>query len=159
MDADRFGWMALPAVVLFAAWTRAGYLRLSAPENDHTSVRLRIVQGNVAQAEKWRPEMREAIFSRYLDLSAASGAFDVVLWPETTFPGYLDENPDAVARIVELLSGTQHLLTGVPDKARRGADTLYFNAIQVYGQQGGPAASYAKHRLYRSASTCRTCYW
>ncbi|CTQ34551.1 apolipoprotein N-acyltransferase [Jannaschia rubra] len=133
--------------VLCLAVLAAGWLRLAATPPEGTGVRLRIVQGNIAQAKKWLPDQREAIFARYLRLSAAPGAFDVLLWPETAFPGDLDEDPAAVARIARMLAPDRILLTGVPERVADAEGTRYFNTIQAYDAEGGPVADYAKHHL------------
>ena len=135
------------AALLALALAAAGWLRLAEAPAEATGIRLRIVQGNVAQTDKWRPELREAIFARYLALSAAPGAFDVLLWPEAAFPGDLDENTAAVRRIGRMLATGQILLTGVPDRVAGEEGTRYFNTIQAYGADGGPLAGYAKHHL------------
>ena len=125
----------------------AGWSRLATAPFEGTGVRLRIVQGNVAQTDKWRPGLREAIFARYLSLSAAPGAFDVLLWPEAAFPGDLDEDVAAVARIERVLDARQILMTGTPDRVTGGEGTRYFNAVQAYDADGGQIAAYAKHHL------------
>ena len=136
------------AGLLCLALAGAGWLRLAAAPPEGTGVRLRIVQGNVAQSEKWRPDLREAIFARYLRLSASPGAFDVLLWPEAAFPGYLDEDVAAVERITAVLGPSQVLLTGVPDRTADRQGMRYFNTVQAYhGAGGGPITAYAKHHL------------
>ena len=137
----------LLAALLCLALAGAGWLRLAMAPAEGTGVRLRIVQGNVAQAEKWRAELRAETFARYLRLSARPGAFDVLLWPETAFPGYLDEDVAAVARIAGMLGPGRILLTGAPDRVADEQGLRYFNSVQVYGAGGGPIADYAKHHL------------
>lgn len=133
---------ALPALL-----AGLGVVRLATAPAGESSIRLRIVQGNVPQSEKWRPDVREEIFSRYLSLSARPGTCDLLLWPETAFPGYLDEDPEAVRRLTELLTESQLLLTGVPDRVPGDEGPLYFNTIQTYDSTGGPITGYAKHHL------------
>jgi len=141
----RAGALALAGLLCFAL-AGAGWLRLAAAPVEETGVRLRIVQGNVAQADKWRPELRAETFARYLRLSSRPGAFDVLLWPETAFPGYLDEDAAAVDRIAGMLGPDRVLLTGAPTRVADGQGARYFNAVQAY-DAGGPVARYAKHHL------------
>ncbi len=52
-------------------------------------MRLRIVQANVDQADKWRPENSAEIFADYLDLTTlgrGSTASTSSIWPETAVP-------------------------------------------------------------------------
>jgi apolipoprotein N-acyltransferase len=58
-------------------------------------VAISLVQGNVAQDLKFDPEYRERTFSLYTDLVSASRGRLVVL-PESAFPVFADEVPDAV---------------------------------------------------------------
>ena len=81
-----------------------------------TDIALRIVQGNVPQVEKWAPGSRERTLEKYLGLSAQPGRFDLLLWPETAFPGFLDEDALARRRLSTVLPDGRILLTGVPDR-------------------------------------------
>lgn len=54
---------------------------------------VRIVQPNIPQRAKWDPAARSANIARLLLLSARPGAFDLLLWPETAWPGFLAEDP------------------------------------------------------------------
>lgn len=139
------------AVVAFASligavWT-FGATRLAAPEPRLSGTQIRIVQGNVAQREKWDPSKRAQIFARYLHLSARPGEPDIILWPESAFPGFLDEDTEAQRRLVAMLPKGALLLTGVPDRVRKGAQTFYYNTVQAYSDKHGPQISYAKHHL------------
>ncbi len=108
---------------------------------------IRIVQGNFAQREKWAPGAREAAISRYLRLSVEGGPTDAVLWPETAFPGFLDEDENAKARIFAGLPTGSVLLTGAPDRTTNAGGPRYFNTVQIYGPSGKLIGEYAKHRL------------
>ncbi len=80
------------AVVLLAGMAAWGTWRLSQPlPADVDGPRLRIVQANIPQAEKWNPDARDWIFARYLNLSrgdALPGASGIthVIWPEAALP-------------------------------------------------------------------------
>ena len=86
----------LPAICLMlvvVGWLW-GEVRLSGPPSAmHSGVRLRIVQANIPQADKWKPENRQWIFERLLTLStqrpqAAPEAAGIthLIWPETSVP-------------------------------------------------------------------------
>ena len=139
-----------PALVLFAVavtglWV-GGALRLG-QDVPPTDVALRIVQGNVPQVEKWAPGSRERTLEKYLGLSVQPGRFDVLLWPETAFPGFLDEDAAARTRISAALPDDRVLLTGVPDRVEGDGGTRYFNTVQAYDSSGEILTGYAKHHL------------
>lgn len=123
-----------------------GTVRLMAttPPTDTT---VRTVQGNILQTEKWDPAFRDRNISRYLDLSAQSGSFDVLLWPESAFPGYLDENPEMLDQIAERLPEGRVLLTGAQTRESAGTGTRYRNSILAVDQTGRIVTRYAKHHL------------
>ena len=143
---DRLVPLLALAGLLCGVWV-FGALRLAGPEPVGTGVQVRVVQGNVAQRDKWDPAQRAEIVARYLDLSARPGAPDLVLWPETAYPGFLDEDTDAQHRFAEKLPPGVPLLTGVLDRETDGASTVYYNTVQAYSGGRGPVASYAKHHL------------
>ena len=82
-------WRAAGAA-LFAVWAAFGLARLqrTVPPTPLTVV---LVQGNVAQGQKWNQDLAVRIFRHYLDLSAQGRAAGptVTIWPETAFPGLL----------------------------------------------------------------------
>ena len=69
-----------------------------------------LVQGNVAQGQKWDQDLAVRIFRHYLDLSAQGRAAGpaVVIWPETSFPGLLDVDDAARQAIAQATGGRRH---------------------------------------------------
>lgn len=124
----------------------AGTLRLRSVVPP-TDIAVRIVQGNIPQTEKWSPGSRERTLERYLRLSKQPGGYDLLLWPETAFPGFLDEDTPARARIADILPEGKLLLTGVPDRVESETGTRYFNTVQAYDSSGEILTGYAKHHL------------
>ena len=136
----------MPLAGIVTMWA-VGTLRLQSDAPQPPDVDLRIVQGNVPQEEKWAPENREATFALYLELSTQPGDFDVLLWPETAFPGFLDEDAQARARIAAALPYGSVLLTGVPDRVLSEDGTRYFNTVQAFDDTNEILTGYAKHHL------------
>jgi len=147
------------AVATLVAIAGFGGLRLWwGPPGDVRGVKLRIVQPDIPQDDKFRPENRDAIMRIYLELSDRatapdrSGIADVthLIWPESAFPFVLAREPRALAQIAALLPQGTTLITG----AVRAADPLpgeagrrYFNAIQVVSDDGTIQASADKVHL------------
>jgi apolipoprotein N-acyltransferase len=132
-----------------------GERRLGTAAPDSTGVRLRIVQANVDQAEKWRPENSVEIFNDYLDLTKARGLenIDIVIWPETAVPFLLADAPDALSAIGDALPQGTILLVGsgrlVEESDAPGepiADRIY-NSLLVVDDQGRVIGSYDKIHL------------
>jgi apolipoprotein N-acyltransferase len=94
-------WAAVLAALIALAGSYAyGNHRLHQEAGEVEGVRLRIVQPNVPQQERWKPENRGWIFESILTLSrqGAGGddisAFTHVIWPESSVPILFGLNDD-----------------------------------------------------------------
>jgi apolipoprotein N-acyltransferase len=145
--------------LLFVLLLGAGYVwgerRLAGSPMDNTGIRLRIVQANVDQAEKWRPENSAEIFNDYLDLTKSAGLdrVNIVIWPETAVPFFLDDAPDALLAIGAALPDGTSLLAGsarlIEERDAQGAleAQRVYNSLLVVDDQGRIAGVYDKIHL------------
>jgi apolipoprotein N-acyltransferase len=87
---EKFLRIGLPlfAAVWIGGWL-AGKVEWVQPAGHPLQVTL--IQGNVPLDSKWRPDSRAAIMSRYAALSAGAPKSDLIIWPESAVPAYLDE--------------------------------------------------------------------
>ncbi|MGI4951706.1 MAG: apolipoprotein N-acyltransferase [Janthinobacterium lividum] len=111
----RRGW-ALGAAML-AAWAGAGVWRLRDPEPPAPGLAVVLVQGNVAQGQKWDRDTAVATFDRHLRLSAegvaAAGARpSVVVWPETASVFLLQSDANARAAIAQAVAPALGAIVG-----------------------------------------------
>jgi len=135
---------------LFVVFWIGGSVRLwLSPTVDVPGVRLRLVQPNVPQAEKYLPQYRLRNWRRLLELSRTPGSDPTILiWPEAAPPFFLDEQPIALAQIAELTANGQGLLTGAIRREYSPADEAhFFNSFFVFGQGGRLLATYDKSHL------------
>jgi len=153
-------WLA-PALSLLvlAAMTGYGAVRLwGEPTAYVDNVRLRIMQPNLQQDDKFKYSQRQAVMSRYLALSnrangpQATGIADVthLIWPESAFPFFLTREADALAQIASLLPEGTVLITGAiraPETAPSAAVTRAYNSIYVIDHDGSVLAVYDKVHL------------
>ncbi|WP_455234220.1 apolipoprotein N-acyltransferase [Thiogranum longum] len=88
-----------------------------------------LVQGNVPQELKWRPEQQRATLERYLALTREHLDSDLVVWPETAIPAFHDEvETDFLEPLRnELRQHDVSLVTGIPVLDR--SSWSYYNAI------------------------------
>ena len=155
------GAMALTALLLalLGAGTVWGERRLAHAEHTSTGIRLRIVQADIDQADKWRPENSEEIFTDYLDLtkSGSNGVgldgIAIVIWPETAVPFLLADSPDALAAIgnalpqgTSLVVGSARLVEQRDAQGTLGATRIY-NSLLVIGDDGRVLSVYDKIHL------------
>jgi apolipoprotein N-acyltransferase len=118
--------------------------------------KLRIMQPDLQQDEKFKPENGERILASYLALSdratspTSRGVADVthLIWPESAFPFFLARTPAALDVIAKALPAKTVLLTGAArlEVDPTTGDRRYFNAIQVVAG-GSVLTSYDKKRL------------
>ena len=102
-----------------------------------------IVQGNVAQDRKWRPEMRMPTLELYAALTRERFDADLVVWPETAIPGFLDTQTEFTRRLGEEAVGHgSAVVAGVPVREAPGGP--YLNAVVMLGPEAG---LYFKRRL------------
>jgi apolipoprotein N-acyltransferase len=109
---------------------------------------VRIVQPNVPQAEKWRPEGRARELQRLIDLSRRDG-FDriaAVIWPETATPFLVQPGSSGLALLATAVPRGGYLLAGA---ARSGIDVKdgVWNSLLAIDAAGEVVATYDKVHL------------
>jgi apolipoprotein N-acyltransferase len=150
--------VTLGAIVL-AALAGYGALRLArTPAAFVDGVRLRIMQPNLQQDDKFNYAAKQKVMSLYLDLSDRStgpqsaGVRDVthLIWPESAFPFLLTREPDALAQIATLLPPGTVLITGAvraPELPTGKKLERVYNSIYVIDHDGSILSVYDKLHL------------
>ncbi len=129
------------AALLLVAMLGFGYQRLASGETDYVEgVKLRLMQPNLQQDAKFRPENGASILRNYLALSdratsqSHTGVADVthLLWPESAFPYILMREPQALSALARMLQG-KILITGAARTESDGSGKRgkIFNSIEV----------------------------
>lgn len=148
--------VAWTAVLLLFALSAYGALRLARSETEFVEgVKLRLMQPNLPQDAKFRPENGQGILRHYLALSDRAtgpehtGVSDVthLIWPESAFPYVLSREPQALSAIARALQG-KVLITGAARVEGDGGGKRgkIFNSIEVL-QGGRILAFYDKMHL------------
>jgi apolipoprotein N-acyltransferase len=113
-------------------------------------VRLRIVQPDIPQAEKYLPQYELRNWNRLIDLSRTPNGFNPthIIWPESAPPFLLQRAPQALDEITLLTAHGTALMTGVvraealPDGTHR-----FFNSFYIFGRAGELVGVYDKFHL------------
>ena len=145
-------------LIVLAALVGYGTARLwSHPTQYVNGVRLRIMQPNLQQDDKFNYSAKADVMSRYLRLSGratspgSNGIRDVthLVWPEAAFPFFLTREPDALAQIAGLIRPSTVLITGAVRAASDGnpRDQRAYNSIYVIDPDGSIRAVYDKVHL------------
>lgn len=127
----------------------AGLARIEWTVQAGAPVAVTLVQGNVAQEQKFDPAFRATNFERYIDLVRLSRGRLVVL-PESAFPQFADEVPgDVFLRLADLMRARDgHVLVGLfiaEPPLVPGDDERIHNSVVSIGAT--PPQLYRKHHL------------
>jgi len=115
-----------------------GSWRLATVAGEPT-VRVTVVQGNIPQEEKWDEALRASVLSRYetLTRAAAQAGPRLIVWPETSVPGYLGLDEPLTQRIVNVAgSAGAPLLVGAPHGRLAGAEWTIMNGAALVDAAG-----------------------
>jgi apolipoprotein N-acyltransferase len=136
------------ALVLALLWA-GGTLRLAAAEGGVVpDVRLRLVQGNIAQHHKWQPELRARWFQRHLELSAQPPReASLVIWPESATPYPLEQDEEARLLIAQVVPAGGVLLTGGERFDLGSEPARAWNSLFALDPSGAIVARYDKRDL------------
>jgi apolipoprotein N-acyltransferase len=149
---QRWGAALVGAVLVLV--TVSGLFRVARSELSRTGevMRVGLVQGNVAQEQKWDPVYRQPIIDRYLDLSrqAVGAGAALIVWPEASIPFFFDVESAMAAPIRRLAEQTRTpFLIGSDDfeAGRDGAPDRLYNAAMLVGPDGLTKGRYRKMHL------------
>jgi apolipoprotein N-acyltransferase len=144
------GLLALTTVlIVLVGW---GFWRVRVLERTPSagSLRVGVIQGNVAQDEKWDPEYQEATIDHYESLTgeAVAAGAELVVWPETAAPFFFQNGGDLRGRITALAE-REHvwLLFGSPAFSEDDAGLALYNRAYLVGPDGAADRSYDKMEL------------
>lgn len=100
-------------------------------------IRVALIQGNISQDQKWRPEYRETTLQRYKSMTMQHWDSDVIVWPETSIPAYLDEVKEFFILPLddEAKRHNTDLIVSVP--AHGSSKGEKYNAVITLGKNGG----------------------
>ncbi len=75
--------------VLASIWLLGyGLMPIDWTEKTGEPVRVSLIQGNIAQSDKWQRHMRQPTLDMYRELTRQHWDSDVIIWPETAVPDY-----------------------------------------------------------------------
>jgi len=121
-----------------------GFIRLQ-ERGSGQGLRIAIIQGNVSQQHKWNQLLWPEIFQRHLTLTqrAAEQKPDLIIWPETSFPGILDDNIEYFMQLKKKVSTLKiPLLFGAVIE-----EDAYYNTALLLSKDGNIKKKYRKQRL------------
>ncbi|HJN22316.1 MAG TPA: apolipoprotein N-acyltransferase [Rhodospirillales bacterium] len=154
-DHPAFRQRAMPVIAVFTllglVWG-AGMLRLAGAKEDMVpGVRLRLVQPNIEQKQKWLPHLREKHLLRQLRMSVRPAGQDTVttapthvIWPETAAPFFLADYPRRLAMVAAAAPPDGLVITGAP---RMDKSSRVWNSLHAIDPIGRIVGTYDKFHL------------
>lgn len=112
-------------------------------------LRVAVVQGNIPQVKKWDPSFRNDILNKYerLTREVALKHPELIIWPETSVPGFMESEPDLFNRVSKLAGEIKTpVLVGAPREDTEKQDAYYNSAIFI-NEDGKIAGRYDKSHL------------
>lgn len=149
--AARSTWF-YPAVTVAATaalWLLGTARLVLADPSPAVSGRLRVVQASVEQSAKWRPDERQRILDRYIELSQRGGltGIDLIIWPETALPFPVASDPVLPSSVAGAVPRGGSLVTGAIRTSGEAGPSQYWNSLIAINELGRIVAAYDKAHL------------
>ncbi len=142
-------WPGVLAGFFIVLWA-GGETRLNFATNDDVpGVRLRIVQPDTPQSEKYVDRYIVRNWRRLVDLSLlpAKQPITHILWPEAAPPLLLQREPGAMEEIASIVAGGRTLLTGAVRYDGQPSDRRFYNSFFVFDSHARLVGTYDKFHL------------
>lgn len=124
-----------------------GAVKLKQPVSSRT-IKAAVIQGNIDQQLKWHEPAWPRLMRKHLTLTrdAMTEDLDLIIWPETSFPGYLWEDADSFKSIQDAVRkiGVPLLLGSILAEVE---EEKYFNAAVQLDVTGEVDTIYRKIHL------------
>lgn len=129
---------ARAAAGLLGIWLAAAYAgSIEWTEPAGAPFRVSLVQGNIPQSTKWRPQQQRQIIDSYMQQTQPHWKSDLIIWPETAIPAFYHSVEDGFVEALERQArATQtELLIGLPMLAEDREH--YYNSMISLGTERG----------------------
>lgn len=115
-----------------------------------TPLRVGLIQGNIAQGEKWKPDTARRIVTTYMAMTrdAVRRGADFVVWPESSTPFIFEDDDAGEAMVRDLARELRVPMLFGSEQVERSPDRVrFFNAAFMLTPAGETAAVYRKMHL------------
>lgn len=147
-------YLALLVIVLIFT-SIYGFYRVDSKFKGPT-IKVSVVQANISQNQKWDERYVEEILKRHISLTkeAAKDNPNMIIWPETSVPGFLEKDQALFNRISSLAKEINtYLLVGTPTQVEEGGPSAtggnmrYYNSAVLISNEGKVIRRYDKLHL------------
>src|SRR5210317_88070 len=127
--------LAVAIVLLLGNYAYGAWCLQQDPDTRAESLAVAVVQGNIPQEHKWRPENQVNTVQTYRDLSLRAeqdGEKDLIIWPEAAMPFYFQDGGPLADSVAELAAEAKtSLLFGSPAYRRDSGALRYLNSAYL----------------------------
>ncbi len=139
---QRLQVLSLAAVIFIGTWGLT-YIQWTQPIGE--PIKVSLLQGNVAQENKWQPEYHQSTLDMYRAMTEKSWDSDLIIWPETAIPdwfGAVSEQVIEPLRSAALVEQTDVLVGGFYSDGKSS-----YNSIMAITAAGGTEIYAKQHRV------------
>ncbi len=125
-------------ILIIAGSLGYGYYKLS-ESTESEGVKIAYIQPNIDSKNKWKPEFLDENVKILFDLTgeAALSKPDLIVWPETAIPIYLDDYPELLSKLKDAASGSgANLLVGAMHVKEINGKRRLFNSAFYFDPSG-----------------------
>lgn len=144
-------WVAGVGAIAVAGTVAWGSARLhdGALTREGVPIKVALVQGNVAQDQKWDQALAASILQRYLEMSreAAARGARFIVWPESALPFFFQDDAVAGDAVRRLAFETRTYVLFGSDQIERTTPPRIFNSAFLVDPDGTVAGIYRKMHL------------
>ena len=127
--------LAVAIVLLLGNYAYGAWCLQQDPDTRAESLAVAVVQGNIPQGLKWRPENQISTVKTYRDLSLRAeqeGAKELIVWPEAAMPFYFQDGGPLADSVAGLATEAKTaLLFGSPAYRRDSGALRYLNSAYL----------------------------
>ena len=127
--------LAIPLTLMLSIMLTSVVLaQLSWTKLTGESIKVALIQGNIAQSIKWQPEQEWPTMLKYLDLTRVNNDADLIVWPESAIPALEPAVQDYLNTVNRsAILNNSAIITGVINYNFESKE--YFNALLVLGKK------------------------
>jgi len=128
---------SLVCISILLIWGGGAYLKtIQWTEVRGESIQVALVQGNVAQDQKWLAKNRIKTLISYQKMTEQHWDADLIIWPETAIPAYLSQVKKFYLEPLSQ-SARKHKTDLVVSLPSKGMQNEYFNTVLKLGNNEG----------------------
>ncbi len=150
----RKGFAALGIILPVLLLAVGGIRLMDAPDDVHDGVRLRLVQPNISQADKWNKDLLAGHMMTQLEMGAAEPAAGKpppthIIWGETQAPFFVADHQPWINKISSMTPPGGLTIVGAPRKLSAGAEPFRVanSMLAIDPELNAVVASYDKFHL------------